>query len=250
MKIGNDNITTLAYIPLHYGKDYLEYAIRSVHDSVDTVLVLYTAKPSYGHEGTLKNPDTKEELMQIACSFNKVVWKEVTQVSRENHHRQLAYSYAKNSINDKNGLNYDLVLAVDSDEIWNPDKVEEALHAAYNSGYHNFGIAGSQWYHFWKNHKEVNRDGFYPTRITNLNNYVKNHTIISKGEIYHMGYAISEECMRYKLSCHGHKSEIPNGWLEDKWINYKRGVTTHLHPASRDIWVETEDFEGKLPFGL
>ena len=62
-----------------------------------------------------------------------------------------------------------------------------------------------------------------------------------------MGYAISEELMRYKLSCHGHKSEIPLDWFENKWLNYKRGETKYLHPASRDIWVETEDFKGNIP---
>ena len=151
--------------------------------------------------------------MEIAFSFDKFVWKDVMNITRENQHRQLAYNYAQNSIKSKSGMNYDLVFAVDADEIWNPNKVEEALHKAYDSGYHFHGIAGTQWYHFWKGHKEVNRDGFYPIRIANLNNYVKNQTIISEGEIYHMGYAISEECMKYKLSCHGHKSEISNNWF-------------------------------------
>ena len=251
MKIGNDHITTLAYIPLHYGKQYLDYVLKSIHPFVDTILILYTSTPTYGHNTNLKNPDSGQELKAICDKYNKIEWQDITgSVSRENNHRQLAYRYAQESLRRPNGKNFDLVFAVDSDEIWNPEKVEEALHAAYNSGNHFHCIAGSQWYHFWKNHKEVNRDGFYPMRIANLNNNVKNQKIIDKGEIYHMGYALDEEIMRYKLSCHGHKSEIPARWFEDKWLNYERGVTTHLHPASRDIWIQTEDFTGKLPYGL
>lgn len=246
MKIGKDDICTLAYVPLHYGKDYLKYVLESIRPFVEDILILYTKTPSYGHTSNLQNPDTEEELRAICGKFS-CIWMDVTGTSREGTHRQMAYDWAKKQINSKNGRNYDLVFAVDADEIWNPEKVPEALHAAYNSGYHHHCISGNNWWHFWKGFKEVNTDGFYPNRITNLNNYVTNQTIIDKGEIYHMGYAISEEAMRYKIGCHGHKSEIENSWLTDKWINYERGVTTHLHPASRDIWIETKDFEGDLP---
>lgn len=229
---------TLAYMPLHYGLDYLEPVLKSIRDSVDDILICYTKHPSYGHEGSLKNPDSEEDLRAVCEGFN-VIWQEV-KASRENQHRQYAIDYAQSK-------GYDIALAVDSDEIWQPDTVKKALQAASNTGARFNCIAGSNWYHFWKNHKEVNRDGFYPMRIININERNNKQEIIKEGMIYHMGYAISEELMRYKLSCHGHKSEIPGNWFEDKWLNYKRGVTKYLHPASRDIWVETEDFNGTIP---
>jgi hypothetical protein len=231
----------MAFIPLHYGSDYLRLVLQAIDPFVDDILILYTKYPSYGHRGNIHNPDTMEQLQKICRPFKKVIWVDVTGVQQENQHRKMAERYIQ-----QNNLTYDLILSVDADEIWNPEKLPEALHAAYNSGYHAHGIGGDCWWHFWKGTKEVNRDGFYPIRLFNLNNYVKNETIIHKGEIYHMGYAIRPEMMEYKLSCHGHKSELFPNWFQDKWVNYERGVTKQLHPVSKDIWIETEDFTGKL----
>lgn len=229
---------TLAYIPLHYGKDYLHYVLASIRESVEDILILYTSKPSYGYTSHLPNPDSEEELRAICTPFN-VIWQEV-HVGREHLHRQLVYNFTR----DKD---YDLVLAVDSDEVWEPSSVNYALQQAYRSDSHFNCISGNNWWHFWKGFEEFNQDGFYPMRITNLGVNNKEQTILDAGQIYHMGYAISEEAMRYKLSCHGHKSEISDQWLSSKWLNYKKGVTTYLHPASQDIWIETKLFEGVLP---
>ena len=37
-------IKTLAYIPLHYGKEYLEATIKSIDAHVDKILILYTIR--------------------------------------------------------------------------------------------------------------------------------------------------------------------------------------------------------------
>lgn len=234
---------TLAYIPLHYGSDYLKAALTSIDPFVDTILILYSETPTYGHSGSLKNPDTKEVLQSICAEFDKVRWVDITnrRISRENVHRELAYQYAR----EKGG--YDLVFAVDADEVWEQSTIEETLTTAYNSNAFFNHIGHEAWLHFWKGHKEYNTDGFYPLRIVNLNNNNTDHTILNCGRLYHMGYAISEDAMRYKISCHGHKREIAQTWMHDKWLNYQKGVTTHLHPASQDVWIETKIFEGKLP---
>ena len=107
---------TLAYIPLHYGKEYLEVTIKSIDPHVDKILILYTNTPSYGQDGRLKNPDTREELKNIAFdSSSKIEWVEIPKTRQENKHRELAFNYAKG---------YDLIMAVDADEVW--DDVEEA----------------------------------------------------------------------------------------------------------------------------
>ena len=53
--------------------------------------------------------------------------------------------------------------------------------------------------------------------------------------------------MRYKLSCHGHKSEIPQGWYKEKYEGYKSGVTKYLHPATDAYWIEAKPYEKELP---
>jgi len=222
---------TLAYIPLHYGKEYLEVTIKSIDPHVDKILILYTNTPSYGQDGRLKNPDTREELKKIAFdSSSKIEWVEIPRTSQENKHRQLVFNYAKG---------YDLIMAVDADEVW--DDVEEAKIAAYESGCINVNVGGDRWWHFWRSFNECHRDGFYPTRFHVVNG--KNEsTIIHKGKIFHMGYAQSEAVTRYKISCHGHK-DIKETWLRDKWLNYEKGVTKILHPDSETVWIETEPFD-------
>ena len=223
-------IKTLAYIPLHYGKEYLEATIKSIDNHVDKILILYTEKPSYGQVGGLKNPDTREELKKIAFdSSDKIQWVEI-QATQENKHRQMAFEYA-------NG--YDLIMAVDADEVW--EDVEEAKQAAYESGCKHVNVGGDRWWHFWRSFNECHRDGFYPTRFHVVGGKEES-TIIHKGKIYHMGYAQSEAITAYKISCHGHK-DIKSSWLKHKWLNYKKGVTKVLHPDSETVWIETQPFD-------
>jgi hypothetical protein len=221
---------TLAYIPLHYGREYLEACIKSIDNHVDKILILYTEQPSYGQNRGLKNPESKQELLNIvSTASNKIEWVEIS-ASQENKHREMVFRYS-------NG--YDLIMAVDADEIFTD--VEEMKEAAFKTGARHINVAGSQWQHFWRSFNEVHRDGFAPTRFHVVNNTTDNATIHC-GQIYHMGYAQSEELTRYKISVHGHKS-IPGSWFNDKWLTYVKGTTKLLHPDSQTVWIETEPFD-------
>lgn len=227
---------TLAYLPIHYGREYLDATIRSITDHVDEILILYTYEPSYGQKGSIKNPESRQELRDIAFNAsNKIKWVEIEPTNQENIHRKKAFDYS-------NG--FDLIMAVDADEVW--DDVEEAKKEAWDSKCQNVNVGGDCWWHFWRSFNECHRDGFYPTRFHVVGGK-KESTIIHKGKIYHMGYAQSEAITKYKISVHGHKS-IPGSWFNDKWLNYKKGETKYLHPDSRDVWIETQDFDKtKLP---
>jgi hypothetical protein len=223
-------IKTLAYIPLHYGSEYLDAVIRSIDDHVDEILILYTDRPSYGQDSRMRNPDNGNQLRSIAeHASNKIKWVNIPKTTEENKHRKLVFEYARG---------FDLILAVDADEIW--EDLDKAKEAAYKTGCENVNVAGSQWYHFWRSFNEVHRDGFAPTRFHVVNG--KGNGVINEGKIYHMGYAQSELITEYKISCHGHKS-IPHTWFREKWLKYKKGQTTHLHPDSQTVWIETEDFD-------
>ena len=225
------HIKTLAYIPLHYGSPYLDVVIRSIDPHVDKILILYTSTPSYGQNRGLKNPDNRKQLHDIAFNASqKIHWVEIPPTGQENKHRQMAFNYAKG---------YDLIMAVDSDEIF--DGVEEMKKAAMSTNCQTVNIGGDRWWHFWRSFNECNRDGFYPTRFHVVNGEDRAE-IIHAGKIYHMGYALPEDLTRYKISVHGHK-DIKGSWIYDKWLNYKRGVTKYLHPDSQTVWIETEGFD-------
>mgnify|MGYP003650016175 FL=1 len=220
-----------AYYPIHYGKEYLEASIKSIRDHVDEILILYTDNPSYGKATHLPNPDSKEEIRAIVeAHSNSFRWVDIGRTHQENIHREQWRQYLGDS---------DLVLAVDADEIW--DELEPAIKDAYDSRIKNVNVAGSQWKHFWRSFNECHVDGFAPTRFHNKR-YTQDAGVIHSGKVYHMGYAQSEKITRYKISCHGHK-DILRTWLDSKWINYRKGITTHLHPDSQTVWIETNDFD-------
>ena len=224
-------IKTLAYIPLHYGSPYLDAVIRSIDPHVEKILILYTENPSYGQNQGLKNPDSRQQLYDIAHNASdKIFWVQIPPMGQEHQHRQMVNNYAEG---------YDLIMAVDSDEIF--DDIEEMKEAAMATNCQTVNVGGDRWWHFWRSFNECNRDGFYPTRFHVVKG--KNEaTIIHVGKIYHMGYAMPEDMTRYKISCHGHK-DILSTWLQHKWITYERGKTTLLHPDSQTVWIETEPFD-------
>ena len=230
---------TLAYSAIHYGKEYLKEAIESVRVNVDAHLMVYTSLPSYGFTSDMTNPDTERELLNISNGFDHTLWMNITgRATAENTHRQIAIDYARKN-------NYDIVLVVDSDEVWEPSKVQEAIDYAYNSKNGRFGIRGSRWITLWQSFNEYVTDGFAPIRLLNLRNDLGREELIEKGFIYHMGYCISNEMMEYKISCHGHKNDFNNNkrWHEHKWLNYKKGETKFLHPATEAYWKETQPFD-------
>ena len=148
---------------LHYGSEYLEYALEAVNDSVDEMLILYSTNPTMGHQNrTLRNPDNRDRLKAIADKFDKVTWIDITRsISQETVHRQMYVSYARDH-------QYDQILIVDSDEVWHPDYVTPALDQAANHDAFRVNIAGKNWFHFWKSFNEYVQDGFYPLRIINV----------------------------------------------------------------------------------
>ena len=231
---------TLAYYPIHYGSEYLAYSMQSIRQSVDHIIVLYSSNPTYGHSGNIPNPDTKQDILSICQQFNAELFDLTNHnISRENKHRQMAFQYAK-------GYNADILVAVDYDEVW--ENLDGAIQQAAQQPAFELQIRHNSWNHFWKTFNEINKDGFQPVRIFNLNGDRSIKGLVDHGTIHHFGYAISPELMQYKISCHGHKSEIPKNWYKEKWLNYKKGETTHLHPASQTVWIETEKFnKTKLP---
>lgn len=230
----------LAYIPLHYGAEYLEAAIKSVLPCVDCVLILYTKKPSYGYDDEIECPDSEEALKDIAyrAAGDKIHWIDVTGMARqETDHRGIAFTYAQ-------GKGFDQILAVDADEVWDTEMLKIALKKAAESPYRRINVNG--WVHFWRSFTWACFDGFLPTRIYNLGDKdVKSDGIVD-GRIYHFGYAQDTNIVTYKMTCHGHKSEIRPNWLKEKFLNWVPGIDD-VHPVSIGLWNPVSFEKETLP---
>jgi hypothetical protein len=232
----------LAYIPLHYGKDYLGKAIESVYPVVDEILILYTPTPSHGNGTSLPCPDTKEMLLkEVAASDvdDKIIWWNGT-YAREGIHRDTAFSYAKQN-------NFDIVVALDSDEIWNTKYLKELIVEVFERKASKCLI----WMrHLWRSFNWICDDPMRQERIYFIGN-AKEHLIYADkpmNQVWHFGYARELNQVEYKISIHGHSNE----WLmsKDRWFNEKYKPfppVQDVHPTCKNTWLPKEFNRYELP---
>ena len=213
----------IAYFSLHYGKEYLDAAIRAIDPLMDEIYIFYSAKPSQGQRPTgLICPDTKNELYGIAkFASSKINWLEGSWTF-ENQHRAEIMKYAGKD---------DTVLAVDADEVWDTEVLEKCLRQAEGLPHREFQIRG--YVNFWRSFNYACYDGFLPHRIFRPGN-PEGVTQLS-GKIYHFGCAQREELMRYKYQVFGHAGEIKKNWLEETYLKWEPGQG-NLHCVAENLW--------------
>lgn len=233
---------THSYTIVHYGKDYLNYALRSVYDAVDQLQVVYTPHPSHGHRTDQPPPETSDELQAAAFSYdpqNKIKWHE-TDIWNEGPQRDRALQICKEA-------GAELVLVVDADEVWSEITLYRALNHCEQHPARNHLI---NFVHFWRSFNWVCRDNNWPVRFIDLtrpnnsndNDYVPQDV----GDIFHFGYCVTDKILRYKLSIHGHKNEIRPDWYETKWKAWP--PPPDCHPTNSNNWWMPEPFDrSKLP---
>src|SRR3990167_6751416 len=173
----------IGYTALHYGRDYLGYAIRSVIDAVEEYHVLYTSQGSHGHRSQAHCPETRLELFEIAeaAAGAKVRWHEGSWLW-EGQQRDAIFEYAPDA---------DVVLVLDADEIWSEELIETiARLPAENAPVRTLRLS---MIHFWRSfHRAIMHDPAWPERVI----FPKASPIDSgtfslsfPGVISHMGYA-------------------------------------------------------------
>ncbi len=212
-----------SYIIIHYGRDYLGYALRSIYPCVDQIHVIYTPHPSHGYQPDIPPIESKEQIQQSipAEVFDKVHWYEMQGVYQEGQQRDAALKICQDA-------GADIVLVVDCDEVWSKEALENAL--IFVDAHHQHKPARNflvNMVHLWRSFNWCCRDLNWPVRLIDLT--VNESSIACAkafevvyvptdiGRVYHFGYATRDELMRYKWQIHGHKGELRSGWLENEW---------------------------------
>jgi hypothetical protein len=214
----------LAYIPLHYGKEYLKESILAIQNHVEKIIVLYTPIPSQGFGTTVTCPDTKEELQAIVKQFSRTEWVE-GQWGHESQHRAHIYQYA---------TNYDQILAVDADEVWDEQSLVKCLDEASKIDARYIGIRG--FVNFWKSFNHACYDGFAPIRIINVKVDNSKQEFID-GKVFHFSCAQSYKTVKYKLEVTGHKDEIRKDWLTEIYLKWTpQNNIQDIHLVSIGLW--------------
>lgn len=232
----------VSYTICHYGKDFLPYALKSVQDHVDESHIIYSPHPSHGHtlENGIEPVETREEIINAAFSFNshKVVWHETSDMYYENHHRDYAVSICQQN-------NADLILVLDCDEVWPGEVLEAAIKHVWDAN------SAKDWLinftHLWRSFNWCCRDELWPVRFIDLRGgdgpaYVPKEL----GDIYHFGYAVTDEVAAYKWKIHGHRDELRPEWFAEKWSVWP--PTKDIHPTNeRGFWNPEPFDKGRLP---
>ena len=214
---------TVAYTALHYGKPYLESTIRSVIDAVDSYVVVYTPYPSHGHTTTMQCPDSRDDLLEIASAAagSKLIWYEHPSPFRnEAEHRNTIFGLVPNA---------DVILVVDSDEVWSDNQLEFLLSKARDTDARDYLAYGIHFYRSF--YKAIINDMAAPVRAIKPSG----SGVRSTGACFaHFGYAVPPQYVKYKISCWGHYDELRRGWYEDIFL---RNISEDCHPTNeRGFW--------------
>lgn len=227
-----------SYTVLHYGADYLSYALRSVYHFVDKLHIVYTPHPSHGHRTAALPPEDRELLYATAYDYDplgKIIWHDV-EFYDEGPHRDAAVRICQ-------AHGAEMVLVVDADEVWPEETLAGVLSHVWDSaGPRDWLINFTT---LWRSFDWVVRDDLWPVRLLDLRHadgvaYVPREL----GPIYHFGYAIQDEIMRYKMLCHGHRGEWRLDWWETKWPAWP--PPPDCHPTNEDGFWNPESFDKEL----
>jgi hypothetical protein len=229
---------------LHYGKDYLSYALRSIYHSVEQCHIFYTPTPSHGHSVNVPPIEIKEELQQAAYTYdpdNKVIWYDMINMENEGMHRDIALRTIE-------AAGAELVLVVDYDEIWPTSLASEFIsYAEQTNHYRNYLI---NMIHIWRSFNWCCYDDGWPVRIIDLRHDYTRQDVgyLPKeiGRVFHFGYATTNKVMQYKWQIHGHKNELRPNWFRERW--YRWPPQPDCHPTNdKGFWNPVMFDKLKLP---
>lgn len=237
---------------LHYGIEFLPYAVRSIIDEVDEMWFIHT--PTGNHAGgpsDLPLPEAEHPLYLYEAAHEAAGkafrWYSHSGWRSEGEQRDTIFQLAPDA---------DRILVVDSDEIYGPGLARAAIAAsASRPDIRNWRLP---FIHMWKDfYHAILHDPAYPVRLINphaqggeatfdaeahdatkreLLARTTDHVPEFHTRVVHFGYAINPELMRYKLTIHGHRAELRRDvdWYQERYLN--PAAKTDLHPVGSEYW--------------
>lgn len=229
-----------AYIALHYGREFLSWAITSVINDVDELHVLYAPEGSHLVRSDERCPETRAELFALAAKAagDKLHWTDGNW-SREGEQRDTIYTLTDAPV----------IVTLDADEVWYPGLLSQILQD-YNAGKFTVRRLRLPMWHYWRSLRRViKHDPAFPERVVfrDLPAGAATFSIPPEcGEdfrIHHFGYAQSSAIVGYKLKIHGHQNEFRPGYFETV---FRANQQVNCHPCGQIEW-DAEDCE-VMPF--
>ncbi len=109
----------VGFMALHYGLDYIQYAIESIIDFVDVLHIAYSPVGSHGAVTAVPCPESERDLRALAhkAAGRKLVWHH-GRWPHEGAQRDMIYEYEPDA---------DIIVVCDSDEVWDGELIKDAL---------------------------------------------------------------------------------------------------------------------------
>lgn len=226
----------MACLAVHFGKEYLAWAVRGMQDAVDEVHIFYAAEPSYGYRvAGAVCPDSEEELEREARRFltKPLFWHRVSGTTNEGMHRDLMTAEAR-----RRGA--EAYVVADADEVWDGAALKVAFDAVHDAN--RAGRWLTHFANFWQSFAWELHDSFKPIRIVDLRQPLTvdaylDFPVMQPWPVFHFGYAQSMATMRYKFTCHSHSHELIPGWLDKTYVPWQPG-DRNLHPSAPTVWEQ------------
>ena len=232
----------VAFTALHYGLEYLDAAIRSVAPFVHEWHFAYSPVGSHGAISVLPCPETESQLRATAerafsesplqhgfsYMWYKAIWP-CEGAQRDSNHALCPDA--------------DMIIVVDSDEVWAPETAEGAIRAGAAQTTRDGHIP---FWHFWRSFNWFCTDQQRPGRIIRPA-MPAGSTHHDLHPVYHFGYAQRTEIIRYKIGIHGHRFEWRRDWLRrfEAWT--PAGPHNDLHPVIYDFWTARPFAKEQMP---
>jgi hypothetical protein len=206
------------------------------------MVIAYSKQPSQGHGTQMECPDNEQYIFDTCKEVlgDKMIWDRADRYGAENEHRNVKYKYTHG---------FDLVLTVDSDEVYKSDELEASFEYAYWGIERFYGIEG--FINFWRSFDFACYDGFRPIRLENLHRKNNTQNLNLKQTIYHFSTCQPEPIMRYKYLVFGHANEVKTNWLDEifyKWTPDNQ--ISDLHCVSYNLWNAVSFDKNTLPESL
>lgn len=232
------------YVALHYGREYLADAIRSVIKDLDELHVLYSPVGSHSVRTDVPCPETRAELFRIAHqeAGDKLRWTD-GDWRFEGQQRDTIYRLT----------DADVIVTLDADELWSPGLLRYALRYGEHATKSRLHLPMR---HYWRSlRRVVNDDPALPQRIHFLALQDGHDTLTPPAwaadnfGIHHMGYAQSTRIVEYKQKVHGHIGEWRADWFATRWLP---NAQEDCHPVMFNRWYPkpcaVPDFMKNHPF--
>lgn len=232
-----------AMLVVYNEEEYIEYAISSVIDRMDHVLVLRGLKPWHGSELELdRTSDRVRALDASKVTLVEGVWRS------EADQRNQALSLAEE-------LGCEFGLVIDADEVYGPQDLDSMIEVV-EANPHVDGWCTS-WWTYWKSPlwRIVPPEPFRPIVVLRLDPSIRfdtqrQPTVRVVGDLsspqpflHHFSYAKPAHRITDKIRTFEHADEILEGWWEDKWLAWDTDhALVNLHPTVPQCYRRAQYF--------